>query len=456
MIIILAIDLLLLLVVAISFRSFTWGYFLSICWKIIIPYVARFQIGGISINANDILCIGLIGAYFVNRGKLNSRLSPKIRQLFGVYIVSTFILIILSSGVVPYSHQFQFFLKGFLLLEICYLILGFIALQNIKGIRFFYILLTLSSIAGVYGILVYFLKVNILVDTFSLIYAGSENQFSFFMEEIRGGLEGRTSGTFGHPLAWGQFWNILVPLVYLYRNRIGKYWFPVILIIGVTNMLLCGSRTALVSLFVFLLFVVITLSIKKKIKIGLACVIVYSIMFVQLGNNRQYKGIFEYVQSAVFFWDDFYSQKAAIGGSNTDMRQRQLEEAIRLMNTNPIAGIGLDYQYYSIDHHPNSILLGFESILFKKLVEQGLTGMLIFYYLIYLYYQFYRKRLRTKEENLIFLGYILSFMVSSHMTAIQGLNWLFFLLLPLLTLYSSRNQVKNYDTKNNSLLLAQR
>lgn len=33
------------------------------------------------------------------------------------------------------------------------------------------------------------------------------------------------------------------------------------------------------------------------------------------------------------------------------------------------------------------------------------------------------------------------------MTAIQGLNWLFFLLLPLLTLYSSRNQVKNYDTK---------
>lgn len=42
------------------------------------------------------------------------------------------------------------------------------------------------------------------------------------------------------------------------------------------------------------------------------------------------------------------------------------------------------------------------------------------------------------------------------MTAIQGLNWLFFLLLPLLTLYSSRNQVKNYDTKNNSLLLAQR
>ena len=89
MIIILAIDLLLLLVVAISFRSFTWGYFLSICWKIIIPYVARFQIGGISINANDILCIGLIGAYFVNRGKLNSRLSPKIRQLFGVYIVST-------------------------------------------------------------------------------------------------------------------------------------------------------------------------------------------------------------------------------------------------------------------------------------------------------------------------------------------------------------------------------
>lgn len=101
-------------------------------------------------------------------------------------------------------------------------------------------------------------------------------------------------------------------------------------------------------------------------------------------------------------------------------------------------------------------MLGFESILFKKLVEQGLTGMLIFYYLIYLYYQFYRKRLRTKEENLIFLGYILSFMVSSHMTAIQGLNWLFFLLLPLLTLYSSRNQVKNYDTKNNSLLLAQR
>lgn len=105
---------------------------------------------------------------------------------------------------------------------------------------------------------------------------------------------------------------------------------------------------------------------KKENKNKLACVIVYSIMFVQLGNNRQYKGIFEYVQSAVFFWDDSYSQKAAIGGSNTDMRQRQLEEAIRLMNTNPIAGIGLDYQYYSIDHHPNSILLGFESILLRN------------------------------------------------------------------------------------------
>ena len=456
MIIILVIDFLLLLVVAISFRNFTWGYFLSICWHIIIPSVARFQIGGISINAGDILCLGLIGAYFVNTGKLNSKLSPKLKLFFGVYIVSTFFLMILSSRVVPFSHQFQFFLKGFLFQEICYLILGFIALQNIKGIRFFNILLTLSSIAGVYGILVYFLKVNILVDTFSLIYAGSENQFSYFMEEIRGGMEGRTSGTFGHPLAWGQFWNILVPLVYLYRNQIGKYWFPVILIIGVPNMLLCGSRTALVSLFVFLLFVVITLSIKKTIKIGLACVIVYSIMFFQLANNRQYKGIFEYVQSAVFFWDNSYSEKAAIVGSNTDMRQRQLEEAIRLMNTNPIAGIGLDYQYYSIDHRPNPILLGFESILFKKLVEQGLTGLLIFYYLIYLYYRFYRKRLRTKEEIMVFLGYLASFMVSSHMTAIQGLNWFFFLLLPLLTLYSSKNQITNYDTKNHTLLLAQR
>ena len=123
-----------------------------------------------------------------------------------------------------------------------------------------------------------------------------------------------------------------------------------------------------------------------------------------------------------------YSNELSIQGSSFGMRQRQLQESYKMILNNPLCGVGYDYQYYKNKNGVDN-LLGMESILFKKLVEQGFLGLFIFFLVYFTYYHFLKNLFVKSEESKLFLGYTLSYLVSIIATGIQGGTWVFYILL---------------------------
>ena len=167
-----------------------------------------------------------------------------------------------------------------------------------------------------------------------------------------------------------------------------------------------------------------------------------------LPNNIQI-----YIKSAVFFWDETISNKAEINGSNVGMRIEQLNTTLSdVAKENLIAGYGLGYrEYATIKNVRNEDMLGFESIVFSKMYEQGLIGLICFF--LYLF-QFYSLGIKTisKNKRLLFTGYFLSYILSILFTGNQNsLNWFVFLGLLIIVSEKSDEIYKCHNKLMNNL-----
>lgn len=437
-----------------TIKNFNIGFFLTLLVKILIPSVVRFQIGGFSLNSTDFFYLFLICSFIINRPYRNIKMPQAIKYFILINVISTFIFILFSSRIVPYSYQFYSFFKGYLFQTYLYILLGFYASQNIRIKQFNNTIIYTSLLCGIYGLFTYVIKQNPYIDSISLIYSGEISKYSSFIEEVRGGIEGRISGTMSHPLQWGQYWNILIAYLCLFRKQTNKYLWTITIILGIINIVLCGSRTAIITFIITAIFFGGSFSFKTLLKYFTISYI--SLIFITSFTSvtNQTKGIATYIQSALFFWDSSYSEKAGIVGSSTDMRSKQLETAIDIMLQNPIGGVGYNYQYYVLEKDISTDLLGFESIVFKKLAEQGILSLFLFLFTFNLLrlYVIHRQNLR-KSDKWIINGYFISFLASILLTGIQGSSWIFFLCLFFLYI-NNYNKRKN-DFQNHLPLLAQ-
>lgn len=441
-------DIYIIVVCIIIFRNIRVGFLLTLVSKIVIPSVVRFSLGSISIAINDVFTLVLLTSFILHRKELKAKVPSRINKYFYIYVTVTFILIFLSSAYVPYSYQLFSFFKGFLFQTILYIWIGYKVLQNINVSKYFNVICIASLLAGLYGICSYAISSNPYVSAMNLLYGG-ESDFSYFMEEIRGGLQGRTYGTMVHPLAWGQFWNILMCLVWIFKYMLRKYIFISLIVVGCVNIVLCGSRAALVALLIFFIFVLLSYGVKKLLLVIPLAYISVSALLMVIPQEMKNSGLVSYIESGVFFWDSSYSEKAGIVGSDRTMRIVQLQKSIDIMSRNPIGGVGYDYQYYVLktDHAIDSELYGLESIVFKLLVEQGLTGLIVFFYTFNMLRTFSIKEKDTKTRTLV-NGYFLSFLSSILITGLQGGSYTFFMLFLALLLNKT-----DYDSENHSLLL---
>lgn len=425
--ILLIFDILIIAICIIIIRNFKLGYFLSLIIKIAIPSVVRFQLGGFSINHVDILMLALLISFIIKKPYKRIKLPKKIKAFILINVLSTLVLIIFSLGIVPYEYQLSSYFKGYFFQTYMYIFFGYFAFQNIKNIESINkSIIIVSIVCGIYGIITYITKDNPYINILYNIYSGGDNIFSYFMEETRGGIEGRISGTMSHPLHWGQYWNIVIAYLILFYKRTNIYLLISICVIGVINIVLCGSRTSLITLVVTFIFFISSFGFKSLIKYSIISyvILVFTIGFIP--QNNQSKGIITYLQSAIFFWDNSYSEKANIQGSNTNMRLTQLNESIKYMKKNPIGGVGYNYQYYVQEKRINTKLMGFESIVFKLLVEQGIISLILFFYT----YNLLRKHLiykRSLKEKILLNGYFASFLISILFTGIQANSWIFFI-----------------------------
>lgn len=441
-----------------SLFRFNIGFLCALLARVVVPSTVRIQIGSFDLNFFDFVLLGVIVSFFFNREYKKIRLPKNIRVFICLSIIPPLILILLSSGIVPYEYQISSFLKKSLLQETIFLIIAYYALSGIELRKALYFIISVSIFAGCYGIFVYFIKINPYIEYLSLIYTGELSEYSYFIEEVRGGLEGRVSGTMSHPLAWGQYWNIVIAFVVLaYKRRVycNKFFLSIFFIIGFINIILCGSRTAIVALGAILIMVFISLRIKVQLKYIFISVVLLFVFINIIPENSGAFGIVEYVKSGIFFWDSSISEKANIGGSSISMRFEQLRATMKIMLSNPIAGVGYDYQYYAIEKGIPTELLGFESIVFKLIVEQGLLGFLFYFVNL----NILRKYTINKTTNSFdyktykkyINGYFMSFVISILLTGVQGSSYMFFICFTFIALRFSNNY---YDTQNNTLLLA--
>ena len=433
------VDIICCLIIYLILFDFKKGYVIVLCCKVCIPEVVRFGIPSFSINVHDLFVLMLMISFILS-GQFKKKVIPnRLKKVVAIYIVSSFMLIFLSSSYVPYAYQLSCFVKMFLLQEQTLILLGFWAFNGLESEKSIYVLFSFSIICGIYGIITYFLEFNPIVQGASLMYLNEEDRFAEFIHDSRGGLSGRVSGTMQHPLSWGQFWTVLLAFYFLIRKHVYNFFGILLLFIGVINIFLSGSRSAFIGLIVLIVFLLLYVGLSKKYFIY-SCVILILGLFVLSGSDLLSKKQNSFIFSAVFFWNQDYSNRADVKGSSVQMRQSQFESAIDLVGIHLMTGLGYEYRSYratkGFDGDDDGTK-GLESILLKKTVEQGLVGLGIFFYVFVMLYLCLR-RYFTHENKKLYIAYFFSYLLSILFTGIQGSSWIFFVALLIWALNLSR------------------
>lgn len=447
-------DVIIMINIVLLLTKFRWGLLMLICSNILIPYHVRFIIGPLNVAMYDILSLFVFLGLIINYRNVKENMPKRLQYYFLGECLGTFVLILLSSGLVPLDYQLFSFFKLKLLEEVIFLIAAYHCLVFFDKRKFCNVLLYSSFAAGIYGIIAYFLGANPWIYLISISYTGEADVFSFFLEEVRGGIAGRAYGTMTHPLAWGQFWGLLVPFSLLMKKYVNNKLLIAITFIGVANCYLCGSRTALITLFVALAISFFAMNLKKQLLYIIITVIAVFTIGGSASKSFQQSDSYRYIMSAVFFWDDTYTKNAEISGSSSSMRQNQLDESIRIASMNPIGGVGYNYQFYSLnnDRVSNSELMGFESIIFKKLVEQGFLGLVLFIYILFLINKETLKYAADRQQRMLLLAFSLSYITSIVFTGISGYSWTLYIVFMFvvygeyLNQHSLNNNKIDYDS----------
>lgn len=239
------------------------------------------------------------------------------------------------------------------------------------------------------------------------------------------------SGTFSHPLTWGQFWDIILALYFIFKKDINSYIRYGVLLLALVNIVLSGSRSAIVAAIVAGLFYLFSLTPKKQFKTLFSFVIITFLFCIYGMGNRAFNNIYNYILSAIYFWDSEKSSNIGIVGSSTSMREEQFLEAWDIAEKH-IGGYGYQYQFYILGTiHENTTLRGLESVFLKTLVEQGFLGTVIFVFLYFLFALYVIKYSSSGKERFIVWGYFISYLCSITMTGVQG-TWIFFFVFPFL------------------------
>ena len=443
----LSIDLLVIIIIFSSLKNIKYGFLLSLICRILFPWYVSFVLGPISISIHYITTAALTVSLLFNYRRMG-KLPNDIKRYVLLYSLSTFILILLSSGYVPIGYQLQAFVKGFMFLTMLYIVEAKFIISVLSSNTIIKTIGWLSIIIGIYGIVSYIMSLNVYITLLSLNY-GRDDMFTYFLEEERGGIVGRAYGTTGHPLSWGQYWDIIIAFIIVVKNKINKYLFIILFIIGIINIVLSGSRTAIVALIVMLIFTCMAYGIKR-----IAIVVVFLYVGIVLSLNvipQKYldNGVVNYIESAIYFWDSSKSNEAGIQGSSTEMRYTQLEESMDIANENPIGGIGYQAEYYAIESKKQigNNLYGFESFIFYILVVLGYVGLLVFLYLFNFMRKYALNQSTLITQKILVNGYCFSFLTSIAFTGIQGNSYIYFLIFLFFI-------VQINDTKDNTLLLA--
>lgn len=427
-----------LCIVLITMRNTVLGISLSIAIRILIPSFVRTPF--LSLNASiDIAILFIVICKYLLYHKRFIIQKNTLISVIITYIVFTLLLALVNGGL-PLSIRLPAWLKT-LTIDFLPAILLYLCIRTDEQIQnVLYTIYGSIFIAGLYGIISYLIIANPYVSFLTLIFDAPVD-YTIMIEEVRGALHGRTQGTLSHPLVWGQIVNVLSLFLLMVREKTNKWMFITLYGILLINVVLCGSRAILLANLIGLVIAFFQNSLKKVLLTMIAGYIVIISVISVLKDDPQYSIYVETIEATVFFWDQSKSENLGIHGSSVEMREEQLYGAFDLIKNNFLIGLGqgwINDNYQKHGLHP--VMLGFESIIYRQLVENGILGLIawfIFYFQLYVKTKNVTRK--TCKLNIIFWPYLVSLIMTDSFES-------FYLFLLLLIILVKHTNYKNHVT----------
>lgn len=370
-------------------------------------------------------------------------------KLLIIYSLTCLILFILSTEV-PKQTQITLYVDEFV--NILFALEAFIVFKRKSEINHLIltILISVFLISG-YALYVYISGNNIYVNVIDSFYKVKDNEFRVDgLESSRGFIGVRFQSVFEHSLTLGQLFSLFFNFLILIRFELNKWSLRLSLITIMTIIFFTGSRSAIISLTPTLFFLYTQLKWKNQYFFLLTCLLFFSAIEFNFLNLD--KSVTSSLRASVFFWDNDLQEKANFDGSSVSLRIKQFEAVFKkLEHTNPLVGYGRGFrEYYQKKIHGlDKDLLGYEGIFLLKPVEQGLLGILFFFYFLYKIYFYLINRSTWLYGNEIFYTkiYFLSYIIGIIMTGMRLYSLLFFMLF--IIIYSQYLQINKYMFNKN-------
>ena len=404
---------------------------------------------GLRLNIVTLLvgCFMIMALRYVGKNKCIDPLLKRILIIYAIFaIISSFIAHLFTPYLSEYPRNILAFLVNFFFVGFFLNYLNFDSklLNAMSNLQFL-----LSIVVGSYGIYNYLIGFNPYIAFVSMI-TDSNDMSNVFMDEERGFILGRVSSTFIHPLLLGQTSIVFFTYVlFVEKSKVKKaaslfFWGLMIV--------LCGSRSALIPLFVVLVIYAF-LGVKGKIVKNTTLLL----LFIAVGISFIPKDYQETAKGFLFFWDDSYAKETNIKGSSFEMRIGQFDNAFGIIKDNVLFGKGVGYVSQHGDKHPQ--MLGYESFIFQYIIDGGILGLFTFCSFLFILYMNLLKRCKRRKEygmaHSLCLGYYLNILF----TGIQSGTFIIFIIIYFFTdyhllVYNRKLKISRNDTQNNSLLLA--
>lgn len=415
-----------------------WGLSSLIGIKILIPNYVRAIILPISLNT---LCIIILFLFiFINKKDKKSSISKGYITYLEVFILILFITTILSF---PISLTTQLgYLFQFLITDVSLGILAALTIKSYQDVKVIMnVILLSSSFACILGIYQFITYSNVYISYFEN-YFNPAFDTDAYLDSAMGGRLGGIAGTCSDSLIWGRTIPALLGITYAYYKRTKKSILILLIIALLINSILSMRRSSVVAVLFYFFTIWLFSSFKEKTRIFkyimISIICIYA-SFILIPFLNQF---LPFIETSIFFWNDNIAADNDIKGSSLSMRLEQLNYAFKMIETNPILGLGYGYtNYYSKYHGYHPQLLGFESILFHIIINSGILGLI---YWNTLFYKIYKYCSKYSCKTYI-AAFLLSVLTSAYMTDYAG-TWGYLFIFPIIIMKMySKNSEQSFN-----------
>ncbi len=426
----------LLLAVAVAVFDIKASIGLIIAYLLLVPY-STFVYSFATIEINYIIL--LIFVLFVLKEGLNRKETfdfslAKPFLIFCLFLLVGSLLSSIYSASLGLGSQLSY-IRRFSIINFLIPIMLWHMCKNENDVFYFVrIIFVCMFIMGLYGIYCFVTGFNPYVTGLSVLFA-VQNNFDILGVIERAGLGGKIQSTTIHPMAWSVLLVMTLYASYIFFKTKSTILFYLFVVLIAFNLFVCNVRSGIVAFFVGLFFLFPRYS-SRSILIVLFIVLLVFIIGIDTSIFGDYQ---PFIDSIIYFNDP----EKNIGGSSIELRISQLEGAIDLwINGGLLFGNGFGWcTDYNITYGDHPVLLAFESIIYRIIIESGLLGIILWVWFAYRLFKLNHSFCYSNEKKLRFdywlnNSFIISYIVFDIVTGIFGFN--FFLIFLVLMIKNVR------------------